>query len=141
LLVGEWVGNFSIGGRYKPDLYGETAGTHQHGTLYLHFYRPSPNIDWVDGKGELCISGEAAARTIDVSVHRYGDDGSFPLVFYSDPPLGAFPWNARIAHTKNNPDTLTFGNVIELSIHGTMHHGTRSEYRAQATCTPPPEKD
>jgi hypothetical protein len=141
LLVGEWHGTFSIGGVYKTDLYDETAGPHQGGTAYVHFFRPSPNIDWVEGKGEICLAGEASARPLTVTVHSYGDDGSFPIVFHSDPPLGALPWTARIAHTQNAPDTLTFGNDIELSIHGTMHRGSESEYRKQSTCAPPPEKD
>ncbi len=128
-LPGDWVGPFTLTGRYKPDLYGATAGPHTGGLLYLHAYRQSPNIDWVEAKGEICITGESVARPIQLEITEYKPDGSFSADLNAQPPLGAFPWVGRVT-----TDTLTLGNNIELGINATLHRSTRAAFRQQSTC-------
>ena len=135
-LVGDWVGPFTLSGTYKPDLYGATPGPHTGGILYLHSYRQSPNLDWVEAKGELCLTGEPTTRPIQISITDYKPDGSFSAEFHTGPPLGAFPWRGTVTST-----ALTLGNDIELAMHATLHHGSRADFRQQSSCAPPPEKD
>ena len=140
-LPGDWLGTFTLNGTYKPELYGETPGPHAGGTLFLHAYRLSPNIDWIDAKGELCLNGEPTVRSIQLNITDYYADGTFSAGPGTIPPLGAFPWQGRLTHAKGAPDTLTLGNNVELAIHATLHRGTRAAFRAQSTCAEPPEKD
>jgi hypothetical protein len=140
-LPGDWVGSFTINGTYKPAIYGETSGPHTGGTLFFHAYRDSPNLDWIDAKGEVCVNGESTARPLQISITHYNSDGTFSTPPGTTPPLGAFPWQGRLTQTKGAPDTLTLGNDIELAIHATLHRGTRAAFRAQSSCAPPPDKD
>ena len=147
LLPGEWVGPVLLRGTYKPDLYGKTPGPHTQGTLYLDFRRASSRLDWTEGKGEICITGEPNLRTIDLSVDSFAPggqvnpDGSITIQWVATPHLGAFPWTARFTHAANTPDTLTVGNNIELGMQGTLHRSTRDAFRAQVSCTMPWNKE
>ncbi len=140
-LPGDWLGTFTVNGPYKPAIYGNTPGPHTGGTLFLHAYRVSPNLDWIEVKGEVCVNGERTTRPMQIEIQHFNSDGTFSTPPGTTPPLGAFPWQGRVTETKGAPDTLTLGNNIELAIQATLHRGTRAAFRAQSTCAPPPDKD
>jgi hypothetical protein len=139
-LIGDWVGPFTLAGTYKPEIYGVTPGPHTNGLLFIHSYRTSPNLDWIEANGEICLTGEPTTRPIKLTITKYNDDGSFSIEFYAEPTLGAFPWNGQVTASPGN-DTLTLGNDIELAIHATLHRGTLADFRQRSTCAPPPEKN